>query len=92
VAAGKPAVHRRATTIGTLSVIHSFAAQIYPPEIRATGIIWVSAVGRLGAIAGPTWVVSDQPASPLQQNFHDLRHSRADRDCLGMLIRQGRKP
>ncbi|HWL88157.1 MAG TPA: MFS transporter, partial [Polyangiaceae bacterium] len=59
-----------ATTIGTLSVIHSFAAQIYPPEIRATGISWVSAVGRLGAIAGPTLgglLVS--LSLPLQQNF-----------------------
>jgi AAHS family benzoate transporter-like MFS transporter len=42
-----------AATIGSLAVIHAFAAQQYPTEIRATGISWCSAVGRLGGIAGP---------------------------------------
>lgn len=42
-----------ATTIGTLAVIHAFAAQQYPSEIRATGVSWCSAVGRFGAVAGP---------------------------------------
>ncbi|MFJ3372205.1 MFS transporter [Pseudomonas sp. NPDC086251] len=42
-----------AATIGSLSVIHAFAAQQYPTDIRATGISWCSAVGRMGGIAGP---------------------------------------
>lgn len=42
-----------AATIGSLAVIHAFAAQQYPSDIRATGISWCSAVGRLGGIAGP---------------------------------------
>ena len=42
-----------ATTIGTLAVIHAFAAQQYPSEIRATGVSWCSAIGRFGAVAGP---------------------------------------
>ena len=42
-----------AATIGSLSVIHAFAAQQYPTDIRATGISWCSAVGRIGGIAGP---------------------------------------
>ncbi|QBR03685.1 MFS transporter [Paraburkholderia pallida] len=42
-----------ATTVGTLCVVHSFAAQLYPSAIRSTGIGWAAAVGRLGAIAGP---------------------------------------
>lgn len=42
-----------ATTIGTLAVIHAFAAQQYPSEIRSTGVSWCSAVGRFGGVAGP---------------------------------------
>ncbi|WP_394820714.1 MFS transporter [Pendulispora albinea] len=42
-----------ATTIGTLAVTHAFAAQLYPDEIRATGMSFCSAMGRMGAIAGP---------------------------------------
>lgn len=43
-----------ATTIGTLAVIHAFAAQQYPSEIRSTGVSWCSAIGRFGGVAGPT--------------------------------------
>lgn len=42
-----------ATTVGTLAVIHSFAADFYPAAMRSTGVSWCSAIGRLGAIAGP---------------------------------------
>lgn len=42
-----------ATTIGTLAVIHAFAAQQYPSEIRSTAVSWCSAVGRFGGVAGP---------------------------------------
>ncbi|MFJ3522375.1 MFS transporter [Pseudomonas sp. NPDC090203] len=42
-----------AATLGSLAVIHGFAAQQYPTDIRATGISWCSAMGRLGGIAGP---------------------------------------
>lgn len=42
-----------ATTVGTLAVVHSFGADFYPAAIRSTGVSWCSAVGRLGAIAGP---------------------------------------
>ncbi|MGC3710848.1 aromatic acid/H+ symport family MFS transporter, partial [Pseudomonas aeruginosa] len=41
-----------ATTIGTLAVIHAYAAQIYPAWVRSTGVGWAAGVGRLGAIAG----------------------------------------
>lgn len=42
-----------ATTVGTLAVVHAFGADFYPATIRSTGVSWCSAVGRLGAIAGP---------------------------------------
>ncbi|WP_054905746.1 aromatic acid/H+ symport family MFS transporter [Pseudomonas sp. NBRC 111144] len=42
-----------ATTIGTLAVIHAFAAQQYPSTIRGTGVSWCSAIGRFGGVAGP---------------------------------------
>lgn len=42
-----------ATTIGTLCIVHAFAAQHYPGSIRSTGVGWAAAAGRLGAIAGP---------------------------------------
>lgn len=41
------------TTVGCLSVIHSLAADLYPPHIRATGVSMAAAVGRLGAVGGP---------------------------------------
>lgn len=42
-----------ATTIGTLSICYSFAAQIYDAEVRSTGVGWAAAAGRFGAVAGP---------------------------------------
>ncbi|VVO36296.1 MFS transporter [Pseudomonas fluorescens] len=42
-----------AATVGSLAVIHAFAAQQYPTDIRSTGISWCSAMGRLGGVAGP---------------------------------------
>lgn len=42
-----------ATTIGTLAIIHAFAAQQYPSEIRSTAVSWCSAIGRFGGVAGP---------------------------------------
>ncbi|WP_087649605.1 MFS transporter [Caballeronia choica] len=42
-----------ATTIGTLCIVHAFAAQLYPAAIRSTGVGWAAAAGRFGAVAGP---------------------------------------
>jgi MFS transporter, AAHS family, benzoate transport protein len=42
-----------ATTIGTLCIVHAFAAQLYPASIRSTGVGWAAAAGRFGAVAGP---------------------------------------
>ncbi|WP_060482076.1 aromatic acid/H+ symport family MFS transporter [Pseudomonas sp. NBRC 111119] len=59
-----------ATTIGTLAVMHAFAAQQYPSEIRATGVSWCSAIGRFGGVAGPTLGgVMMSMNLPLQLNF-----------------------
>ena len=38
---------------GGFSGLYALAAQIYPVDIRATGIGWAIGVGRLGAVAGP---------------------------------------
>ena len=42
-----------ATTIGTLCIVHAYAAQIYPSQIRSTGVGWAAAAGRFGAVSGP---------------------------------------
>ncbi|SAK79451.1 major facilitator transporter [Caballeronia fortuita] len=42
-----------ATTIGTLGLVHAFAALFYPANVRSTGVGWAAAVGRFGAVAGP---------------------------------------
>lgn len=42
-----------ATTIGTLCIVHAFAAQFYPAGVRSTGVGWAAAAGRFGAVAGP---------------------------------------
>ncbi|MFM0734762.1 MFS transporter [Paraburkholderia sediminicola] len=42
-----------ATTIGTLCIVHAFAAQFYPANVRSTGIGWAAAARRFGAVAGP---------------------------------------
>lgn len=41
--------------MGTQNMINDHIAQYYPPEIRATGLGWALAAGRIGAIAGPTY-------------------------------------
>ncbi|MDQ4207278.1 aromatic acid/H+ symport family MFS transporter [Pseudomonas aeruginosa] len=59
-----------ATTIGTLAVIHAYAAQFYPAWVRSTGVGWAAGVGRLGAIAGPMLGGSLLALElPFQQNF-----------------------
>lgn len=59
-----------ATTIGTLAVIHAYAAQFYPAWVRSTGVGWAAGVGRLGAIAGPLLGGSLLALElPFQQNF-----------------------
>lgn len=59
-----------ATTIGTLCIVHAFAAQFYPTHIRSTGVGWAAAAGRLGAVAGPAlggYLLSQH--LPLATNF-----------------------
>lgn len=41
--------------MGTQNQINDYIAQFYPASIRATGLGWALAIGRLGAIAGPTY-------------------------------------
>ncbi|UVJ46287.1 aromatic acid/H+ symport family MFS transporter [Pseudomonas sp. LS1212] len=41
------------STVGCLSVIHTFAADLYPAHIRSTGVSLAAAIGRCGAVAGP---------------------------------------
>jgi AAHS family benzoate transporter-like MFS transporter len=41
--------------LGTQNMINDYVAQFYPAAIRATGLGWALAVGRVGAIAGPTY-------------------------------------
>ncbi|BCQ28039.1 MFS transporter (plasmid) [Caballeronia sp. NK8] len=59
-----------ATTIGTLCIVHAFAAQLYPASIRSTGVGWAAAAGRFGAVAGPAlggYLLSQQ--FPITFNF-----------------------
>lgn len=59
-----------ATTIGTLAVIHAYAAQFYPTHVRSTGVGWAAGIGRLGAIAGPMLGGSLLALElPFQENF-----------------------
>jgi AAHS family benzoate transporter-like MFS transporter len=41
--------------LGTQNMINDYIAQFYPAATRATGLGWALAVGRLGAIAGPSY-------------------------------------
>jgi MFS transporter, AAHS family, benzoate transport protein len=41
--------------LGTQNMINDYIAQFYPAHMRATGLGWALAVGRIGAIAGPTY-------------------------------------
>ncbi|MHA3084195.1 MFS transporter [Acinetobacter sp. ANC 5383] len=40
-------------TVGSMSVIHTLAADFYPTNIRSTGVSFAAAMGRFGAISGP---------------------------------------
>ena len=44
---------RRAGTVGAQNCNNGIAPKFYPTEIRATGIGWALAVGRIGSIIGP---------------------------------------
>jgi AAHS family benzoate transporter-like MFS transporter len=59
-----------ATTIGTQILLYASVAQLYNLSVRSTGLGWASAVGRIGAIVGPTLggVLLGQ-SLPLRQNF-----------------------
>ncbi|RDV12236.1 MFS transporter [Arthrobacter sp. RT-1] len=41
--------------LGTQNMINDYIAQFYPAATRATGLGWALAVGRIGAIAGPSY-------------------------------------
>lgn len=41
-------------TIGALAIVHAFAVEFYPTEVRSTGVGWAAGIGRIGAIGGPT--------------------------------------
>ncbi|GAA4986426.1 MFS transporter [Kineococcus glutinatus] len=41
--------------LGTQNMINDHVAGFYPARLRATGLGWALGVGRLGAIAGPTY-------------------------------------
>ena len=59
-----------ATTIGTQILLYASVAQLYNLSVRSTGLGWASAVGRIGAIVGPTLGgVLLAKEFPLQQNF-----------------------
>jgi AAHS family 4-hydroxybenzoate transporter-like MFS transporter len=40
-------------TVGAQNCNNGIAAKFYPTEIRATGVGWALAVGRIGSIIGP---------------------------------------
>lgn len=44
-----------ACTMGAQNISYSFVSQYYPAHIRATGVGFASAVGRIGGIIGPTF-------------------------------------
>ena len=59
-----------AATIGVLAIIHAFAVEYYPTEVRSTGVGWAAGVGRIGAIGGPTLGGALLAMElPFQQNF-----------------------
>jgi AAHS family benzoate transporter-like MFS transporter len=41
--------------LGTQNMLNDHVAGFYPADARATGLGWALGVGRLGAIAGPTY-------------------------------------
>ena len=59
-----------ATTIGTQIVLYSFAAQIYPIQMRSTGVGWASRIGQFGAVLEPYLGRFLLPMNlSMQQNF-----------------------
>ncbi|QVQ54706.1 aromatic acid/H+ symport family MFS transporter [Spiractinospora alimapuensis] len=44
-----------ACSIGTTILVNSFTGNFYPAEMRATGLGWALAIGRIGAIIGPIY-------------------------------------
>jgi AAHS family benzoate transporter-like MFS transporter len=59
-----------AATIGALAIIHAFAVEFYPTEVRSTGVGWAAGMGRIGAIGGPTLGGALLALHlPFQQNF-----------------------
>lgn len=59
--------------LGTQNVLNDFIARHYPVRNRASGLGWALGIGRLGAIAGPTygaWVVAQsQPLTATALGF-----------------------
>ncbi|MBF6196254.1 MULTISPECIES: MFS transporter [Nocardia] len=41
--------------LGTQNMLNDHIASFYPPSLRATGLGWALGIGRVGAIAGPTY-------------------------------------
>ncbi|SFB05392.1 MFS transporter, AAHS family, benzoate transport protein [Amycolatopsis marina] len=59
-----------AATIGALAIVHAFAVEFYPTEVRSTGVGWAAGIGRIGAIGGPTLGGALLALQlPFQQNF-----------------------
>lgn len=57
-------------TIGALAIVHAFAVEFYPTEVRSTGVGWAAGMGRIGAIGGPTLGGALLSLNlPFQQNF-----------------------
>lgn len=59
-----------ASTLGTQTLVYTYAAQFYPTSIRSTGLGFVTGVGRIGAVMAP--IVIGLLVSlnlPLVQNF-----------------------
>lgn len=57
-------------TVGSMSVIHTLAADFYPTNIRSTGVSFAAAMGRFGAISGPLFGGFLLAISlPFEQNF-----------------------
>lgn len=57
-------------TVGSMSVIHTLAADFYPANIRSTGVSFAAAMGRFGAISGPLFGGYLLAINlPFQQNF-----------------------
>ncbi|SEO25225.1 MFS transporter [Acinetobacter sp. yr461] len=57
-------------TVGSMSVIHTLAADFYPANIRSTGVSFAAAMGRFGAISGPLFGGFLLAVNlPFEQNF-----------------------